>query len=77
MFDAMNTLANGAAQQNLSPVRTGKITVLFPSDSVLDEFERMVGAMISQMLSLRKQCDLLIQARNCLLPKLMSGEIEV
>ena len=77
MFDAMNNLANGAAQQNLSPVRTGKITVLFPSDSVLDEFERMVGAMISQMLSLRKQCDLLIQARNCLLPKLMSGEIEV
>lgn len=33
--------------------------------------------MISKMLSLIKQCDLLIQARDRLLPKLISGEIEV
>lgn len=77
MFDAMNNLANGAAQQNLSPIRTGKISILFPADNLLEEFERIVGSMISKMLSLRKQCDLLIQARDRLLPKLMSGEIEV
>lgn len=75
MFDAMNNLANGAAQQNLSPIRTGKISILFPADNLLEEFERIVGSMISKMLSLRKQCDLLIQARDRLLPKLMSGEI--
>ena len=77
MFDAMNNLANGAAQQNLSPIRTGKISILFPADNLLEEFERIVGSMISKMLSLRKQCDLLIQARDRLLPKLMSDEIEV
>ena len=77
MFDAMNNLANGAAQQNLSPIRTGKISILFPADNLLEEFERIVGSMISKMLSLRKQCDLLIQARDRLLPKLMSGEIGV
>lgn len=77
MFDAMNNLANGAAQQNLSPIRTGKISILFPADNLLEEFERIVGSMISKMLGLRKQCDLLIQARDRLLPKLMSGEIEV
>ena len=77
MFDAMNNLANGAAQQNLSPIRTGKISILFPADNLLEEFERIVGSMISKMLSLIKQCDLLIQARDRLLPKLMSGEIEV
>ena len=77
MFDAMNNLANGAAQQNLSPIRTGKISILFPADNLLEEFERIVGSMISKMLSLIKQCDLLIQSRDRLLPKLMSGEIEV
>ena len=77
MFDAMNNLANGAAQQNLSPIRTGKISILFPADNLLEQFERIVGSMISKMLSLRKQCDLLIQARDRLLPKLMSGEIGV
>lgn len=77
MFDAMNNLANGTAQQNLSPIRTGKISILFPADNLLEEFERIVGPMISKMLSLIKQCDLLIQARDRLLPKLISGEIEV
>lgn len=77
MFDAMNNLANGTAQQNLSPIRTGKISILFPADNLLEEFERIVGSVISKMLSLIKQCDLLIQARDRLLPKLMSGEIEV
>ena len=74
MFDAMNNLANGAAQQNLSPIRTGKISIVFPADNLLVEFERIVGSMISKMLSLRKQCDLLIWTRDRLLPKLMSGE---
>lgn len=77
MFDAMNNLANGTAQQNPSPIRTGKISILFPADNLLEEFERIVGSIISKMLSLIKQCDLLIQARDRLLPKLMSGEIEV
>lgn len=77
MFDAMNNLANGAAQQNLSPIRTGKITILFPADNLLEEFERIVGSLISKMLCLRKQCDLFIQARDRLLPKLMNGEIMV
>lgn len=77
MFDAMNNLANGTAQQNLSPIRTGKISILFPADNLLEKFERIVGSMISKMLSLIKQCDLLIQTRDRLLPKLMSGEIEV
>ena len=77
MFDAMNNLANGAAQQNLSPIRTGKLIVLFPITSLLDEFERIAGTIIENMLVLKKQSRLAVQARNRLLPKLMSGEIEV
>lgn len=77
MFDEMNNLANGAAQQNLSPVRTGEIKIAVPSESVLDDFESVVMPIIQQMIILNKQIVRLKQARDRLLPKLMSGEITV
>ena len=77
MFDEMNNLANGAAQQNLSPIRTGKIKVVFPTDELIDTFEEIVSPMIEKNTMLNKTMLLLSQARDRLLPKLMSGEIEV
>lgn len=77
MFDEMNNLANGAAQQNLSPIRTGKIKVVFPTDKLIDAFEGIVSPMIEKITMLNKTVLLLSQARDRLLPKLMSGEIEV
>ena len=77
MFDEMNNLANGAAQQNLSPIRTGKIKVVFPTDELVDTFEEIVSPMIEKITMLNKTMLLLSQARDRLLPKLMSGEIEV
>ena len=41
MFHDMNNLANGAAQQNLSPIRTGQMQILKPSDDILLMFEEM------------------------------------
>ena len=77
MFDEMNKLANGAAQQNLSPVKTGKINVLFPTDELMKSFEKMVSPMLERITLLNKTIKLLAENRNRLLPKLMSGEIEV
>lgn len=77
MFDEMNNLANGAAQQNLSPIRTGKIKVVFPTDKLIDTFEEFVSPMIEKITMLNKTMLLLSQARDRLLPKLMSGEIKV
>ena len=77
MFTAMGNLANGAAQQNLSPIKTGQIKILIPSVSLLIHFEVTASAYMKQMLNLNKQIELLQQARDRLLPKLMSGEIEV
>lgn len=77
MFDAMNNLANGAAQQNLSPIRTGNIEILVPNDSLLLDFEKIINPMIKKILILNKEISKLKQARDRLLPKLMSGEIEV
>ena len=77
MFDKMNNLANGAAQQNLSPIRTGKIKVVFPTDKLISAFEGIVSPMIQEITLLNKTVLLLSQARDRLLPKLMNGEIEV
>ena len=77
MHIKMNNLANGAAQQNLSPVRTGKILLPFPTIDLLQQFENIVQPIIEKILLLSKQITKLKKARDGLLPKLMSGEIEV
>ena len=77
MFDEMNNLANGAAQQNLSPIRTGKIQILFPTDDLIQSFEKTVQPIIDRIAVLNKEILVSIQARDRLLPKLMSGELEV
>jgi len=77
MFIAMGNLANGAAQQNLSPIKTGHIKILVPPVDLLNRFEDVVSVYMKQMLNLNKQSELLQQARDRLLPKLMNGEIEV
>lgn len=77
MFHDMNNLANGAAQQNLSPIRTGQIKTIKPSVELLVKFEQMVKQLFDKKIVLNRFNDLLIQARDRLLPKLMSGEVEV
>ena len=77
IFEEMNNLANGAAQQNLSPIRTGKILALFPNEELLLEFERQVWPMLKLIVVKNREIDTLLQSRNRLLPKLMNGEIKL
>lgn len=77
MFDNMNNLTNGVAQQNLSPIRTGKINIVFPTDTLIQMFEKTVNPMLNKITVLNKSILSLSQARDRLLPKLMNGEIEV
>lgn len=77
MFDSMNNLANGAAQQNLSPIRTGKLEALFPCSETAQQYENIVVPMLQKIVLLNKEILSAAQSRDCLLPKLMSGEIEV
>lgn len=52
-------------------------SILIPSQNVADEFDRLISPIFSQIQKLREQCYKLSQIRDRLLPKLMSGEIEV
>ena len=77
MFIEVNNLANGAAQQNVSPIRIGEMKILLPNSELLQEFESIVFKSIARIISLQSQLRLLTEARDRLLPKLMSGEITV
>lgn len=77
MFISINNLANGAAQQNVSPIRIGELPLIIANIEILDSFEIIAWRMVSQILSLSSQILLLTEARDRLLPKLMSGEFIV
>ena len=77
MFVAVNNLANGAAQQNVSPIRIGELNLLIANKETMNRFECIAGKIRSQILHLSSQICLLTEARDRLLPKLMSGEIAV
>ena len=77
MFIEVNNLANGAAQQNVSPIKIGEMKISLPDNELLQEFESIAITSIARIISLQSQLRLLTEARDRLLPKLMSGEIEV
>ena len=77
MFIAVNNLANGAAQQNVSPIRIAELPLTIPPKELLDSFERIAGRYRVSILKSQTQIRNLSEARDRLLPKLMSGEIEV
>lgn len=77
MFIEVNNLANGAAQQNVSPIRIGEMKILLPNNELLQEFESIARKSIARIISLQSQHCLLTEARDRLLPKLMNGEIKV
>ena len=77
MFIEVNNLANGAAQQNVNPIRIGEMKILIPEKKWLDDFERTVSNYILGIITLQSQIRFLTEARDRLLPKLMSGEIAV
>ena len=77
MFITVNNLANGAAQQNVSPIRIGELKVLFANDSIMNQFENLVGTICNKIINLYAQIRFLTEARDRLLPKVMSGGIAV
>lgn len=77
LFIEMNNLANGAAQQNLSPIRVGKMKILIPSTDLIEKYEKNARIYINKILLLNNQNEYIKQVRDRILPKLMNGEIEV
>ena len=70
-------LANGVNVLHLKPEAISNIEMVVASDSIIEKFVSYTSKTIENILSLQFQLRLLTEARDRLLPKLMSGEITV
>lgn len=67
----------GAAQQNLSQDLIKKLKITMPSDDVVQAFEKQVDDIYGNIKMLLLRNKNLAEQRDMLLPRLMSGKLEV
>ena len=75
--DEFNAIARGAGQQNISGIVVKNKEIIIPTKGVIDSFTSIVSKIFEQQKYVLSQIRLLTEARERLLPKLMSGEIAV
>ena len=73
----LNFISSDAAVPGLNRAYAHSLPVLQPSDDVAEAFERLVRPVFEQAQQLAEQNAQLAQARDLLLPKLMSGQLDV
>ncbi len=75
--EALNLMAVGSCQQNLNVGVVKSYQVLRPDDVILCKFNNLVDGLFDEIRALTKETRSLAAMRDALLPKLMSGEIDV
>ena len=73
----LQSISFGAAQQNISQDIIKKLKVILPPVSLCDTFNEIVSPYLHQCEMLMKQNLILKKQRDLLLPRLMSGKLEV
>ncbi len=69
--------SNGATMTNVNKTKFGNIEVLYPNDELRKLYYDYCKPIFEKIYALSRNIKKLSQVRDCLLPKLMSGEIEV
>ena len=78
MSEIINKLGqSGSTIVNLNKAQFGKIEVIIPSTKVMLEFTELVEPIFELILLNQKENNRLSNLRDTLLPKLMSGELDV
>ena len=77
IYQSLNVISYGTAQLNLSPVKASKIKLPIPLLELLNNFEQIVKPIFAEIDTLLHQNTLLARRRDLLLPRLMSGKLEV
>lgn len=73
----LDLLQKGAAQPHVYAKDINALKIYIPTDDILDRFCKEVAPYFGKIKNFQRQNDLLLQARDRLLPRLMSGEVEV
>lgn len=74
---SVQSIVTGAVQPKISQTNLNKVPVIVPSEDELKTFDATVQSIFAQIRNLRAENDRLAITRDTLLPRLMSGEIDV
>lgn len=75
--DHFNSLAQGAAQQNISKEKVASALAVLPPRKMIKSFDAVAEPVFAQLKTLQSQIQNLRATRDALLPRLLSGQIEV
>ena len=73
----IKSIVTGAVQQKVSQQNLKKVPAIIPSKQALSAFDEIIQPIFAQIRNLRDENANLSQLRDTLLPKLMSGELDV
>ena len=73
----IKSIVTGAVQQKVSQGNLKNVPAVIPSETVLREFDDLIQPIFAQIRNLRAENTNLALLRDNLLPKLMSGELDV
>lgn len=73
----VQSIVTGAVQLKISQANLNKVSVVIPSEAELSAFNSIVQPIFAQIRNLRAENDRLVATRDTLLPRLMSGELDV
>ncbi len=73
----IKSLVTGAVQQKVSQTNLKKVPVVIPPHNILVDFDNIIQPMFAQIRNINVENQRLSTLRDTLLPKLMSGELDV
>ena len=73
----VQSIVTGAVQPKISQANLNNVSVVIPSKAELSTFNSIVQPIFAQIRNLRAEKDRLAITRDTLLPRLMSGELDV
>jgi len=74
---AVEAAANGSAQQNVSNSQILAISTVLPPQPLMNYFESVFESSFRQSIALADENENLAQLRDALLPRLISGELQI
>lgn len=73
----IKSIVTGAVQQKVSQQNLKKVPAIIPGKEVLSAFDKLIQPIFAQIRNIRDENARLVELRDTLLPKLMSGELDV
>ena len=73
----VQSIVTGAVQPKISQANLNKVPIVIPSEAELKAFDESIQPFFAEIRNLRAENDRLATVRDSMLPRLMSGELDI